>query len=144
MNTTDLVDWSKLPDWVTEIALDENGELWGFDHYPVQDKNIWRCDPTLTGLQIRSVRLNHHLNWKDSVRSRPKVASLSKDKKRYKIYFESHDSDYPSGFLSDGRIFDNKDAVELACRYNNQIFKRPGVYTVVPVTDDEHSTKQNT
>lgn len=71
-----------IPDWVNFLAIDANGEMWGYENkpeinIPVDEKNIHECywvEYSENGeIELLSKFDNYSADWKDSLIERQKA-----------------------------------------------------------------------
>jgi hypothetical protein len=62
--------WDNVPEWVQYIAMDGDGDQWGFSKEPYQDRrmSIWDAD----GDDVQIIYLGTRLpDWKSTLEQRP-------------------------------------------------------------------------
>ena len=74
--TVDCFNWGDYPDWVNYVAVDKNGEVYGYFHKPdcKKDDGIWECRHDYCMIYLCSVSNFKHVyigNWKELIFERP-------------------------------------------------------------------------
>lgn len=75
-----VVEWAKIPDELTFVAIDANGDVWGFGSKPIPTDDVWdgdgrEIDPNEPDVAPKMIgRIGYGVaNWRDTLAERPGV-----------------------------------------------------------------------
>lgn len=60
-------NWKDAPEWVSYLAMDEDGRWWWYENSPTRNKSVWRKESGRTEL----AKSNHFIDWFETLEERP-------------------------------------------------------------------------
>ena len=93
-------DWRNIPDWISYVAIDSNGDKFGYEVKPkvhISDRwtnNIGDCWTNNIGRSYLLENVGPCENWKDSLEKRPKVLGTKQEIEQIiKFILQDEDTD---------------------------------------------------